>query len=364
MSATSSEPSRVLIYRQGSLGDTLVALPCFHLIAKRFPQAERRLLTNVPISRHVAPSVEILGSADLISGIIEYPIETRDPRQIFQVVADIRAWRPDVVVYLVQARTRPKIARDWLFFRMCGVRRIVGLSMNGDLIASRQMAGDLWESEASRLARNLHSLGEVDLDDDADWDLRLTHAERAGAAAALQPLAGCDGFVAFSLGTKWQPNEYGDGNWQTVLTTLAQAFPTLALVLIGAANEAERSERLVGAWRGRYVNLCGRLSPRESGAVLERARLFLGHDSGPMHLAATVGTRCVAVFSSRGLPGVWFPRGRSHRVLYHRVSCMGCGLSECITEAKRCIRAIEPATVSAECSRVLRELAQRRPAVA
>ena len=44
-----SATERILIYRLGSLGDTVVALPCFHLIARKFPHAERVLLTNFPV---------------------------------------------------------------------------------------------------------------------------------------------------------------------------------------------------------------------------------------------------------------------------------------------------------------------------
>ncbi len=41
---------RVLIYRLGSLGDTLIALPALKLVARAFPDAERRLLTNFPVN--------------------------------------------------------------------------------------------------------------------------------------------------------------------------------------------------------------------------------------------------------------------------------------------------------------------------
>ena len=46
---------KVLIYRLGSLGDTVVALPSLHLIARAFPDAERRVLTNFPVSGKEAP---------------------------------------------------------------------------------------------------------------------------------------------------------------------------------------------------------------------------------------------------------------------------------------------------------------------
>lgn len=91
---------------------------------------------------------------------------------------------------------------------------------------------------------------------------------------------------------------------------------------------------------GPGLNLCGLLTPRESAAVFMRAVVFLGHDSGPMHLAAAVQTPCVAIFSSRNLPGVWFPYGERHRVLYHRVDCEDCRLSTCTIQKKKCISSI------------------------
>jgi ADP-heptose:LPS heptosyltransferase len=79
---------------------------------------------------------------------------------------------------------------------------------------------------------------------------------------------------------------------------------------------------------------------RETAAVIQRARLYIGHDGGLMHLAHAVGTRCVSVFSGYSRPGVWFPYGRGHRVLYHETACAGCGLERCVEFDKTCIRSI------------------------
>jgi lipopolysaccharide heptosyltransferase III len=47
------------------------------------------------------------------------------------------------------------------------------------------------------------------------------------------------------------------------------------------------------------------------------AQLFLGHDSGPMHLAASVGLPCVALFGNYNLPKKWHPVGKQHRIIHH-----------------------------------------------
>ena len=150
--------------------------------------------------------------------------------------------------------------------------------------------------------------------------------------------------IAVSVGTKVQAKDWGRENWRALLGRVAAEFPGRALLLVGAAEESEASEFAAEGWRtnggGPVVNLCGALTPRESAAAIARARLFVGHDSGPMHLAAAVGTPVVAIFAARNIPRQWFPFGKQHRVVYHRVECWGCGLETCIEQQKKCLMSI------------------------
>jgi heptosyltransferase-3 len=86
--------------------------------------------------------------------------------------------------------------------------------------------------------------------------------------------------------------------------------------------------------------LSSSLSPRESAAVIQQADIFLGVDSGPMHLAASVGTLCVSIFSARNLPGIWFPFGSAHENIFRKTECFGCNLGVCTIEKKKCILSI------------------------
>ena len=150
-----------------------------------------------------------------------------------------------------------------------------------------------------------------------------------------------------------QAKDWGVENWRTLLESLQRRYPTHGLVLIGAAEDRSGAAAAASDWRGPQVNLCGELTPRETAAVLARAQLFLGPDSGPMHLAAAVGTPAVIAFSARGLPGVWFPVGTSHQVVYHQTSCYGCNLETCIEQQRRCLLSITPQEMFAACERVL-----------
>jgi ADP-heptose:LPS heptosyltransferase len=72
-----------------------------------------------------------------------------------------------------------------------------------------------------------------------------------------------------------------------------------------------------------------------------------------MHLAAAVGTPCVALFAARNIPRVWYPFGPRHRILYHQVDCAGCSLETCIVEKKKCLLSITPDEVLTELAAVL-----------
>jgi heptosyltransferase III len=347
---------RVLVYRLGSLGDTLIALPSFHLIARAFPHAERRLLTNLPVAAKAPPAAAVLEHTDLIHGYMRYTTGTRSIRELLRLALAIRRFKPDVLVYLTGARGIDAAGRDAKFFRLAGIRRQIGVPLTtaaqlnlfgGETPASPN--ADL-EPEASRLARNIRELGDARLDDPTSWDLHLTPDEHATAARAIgealspQNAALKHEILAVSVGTKVQSKDWCRDNWRSLLTRLARAFPNRALLLAGSPEESDASNFAASDWiasgGGPVVNLCGRLTPRESAAAFARARLFIGHDSGPMHLAAAVGTPCVAIFAARNLPRQWFPYGPHHRILYHRVECAGCGLETCIEQQKKCILSI------------------------
>jgi heptosyltransferase III len=352
-----SSTKRVLIYRLGSLGDTLVALPALHLVARAFPEAERRMLTNFPVNVKAPPAAAILENTGLVHGFLRYAVGMRGSRELLSLWWQVFRWRPEVLVYLGSSRGVESAQRDAAFFRACGIRRLVGVPLTEDMQQNRWEAADgALEPEGARLVRNLAELGDSRIDAPESWDLHLTEAECASAAEALTAVAGLP-LVAVSVGTKVQSKDWGRENWRALLGRIAGAYAGHGLALCGAPEESEASEFAAEGWRqaggGPVVNLCGLLTPRQSAAAFARARVFIGHDSGPMHLAAAVQTPCVAIFAARNKPRVWFPYGQQHRVIYHQTECWGCGLETCVVERKRCLTSITVEEVLGEVRAVL-----------
>jgi len=113
-------------------------------------------------------------------------------------------------------------------------------------------------------------------------------------------------------------------------------------VLVTAApdpSERELVDDMLARTRARVVDLSGRLTLKELAALAARARLFIGVDSAPMHIAAAMRTPVVALFGPSG-ELEWGPWHVAHRVVASTAHpCRPCGndgcgggkVSECLT---------------------------------
>ena len=214
---------RVLIYRLGSLGDTIVALPALHVVERAFPSAHKMLLTNIPVHVRAPAAAAILEGSGLVHGYQSYPVGTRSPRELLPLWWKIRRYRPDVLVYLAQPRGEKAVERD---------QNSSGCAESGKLwdcrleIWQRRRFDEktgLWEQEAHRLLRCMRELGAADVNDVCLWDLRLTAAELAKGDEALATLAGRP-LIVCGPATKMQSKDWGQDKWRELLTRLSERF--------------------------------------------------------------------------------------------------------------------------------------------
>jgi heptosyltransferase-2 len=119
-------------------------------------------------------------------------------------------------------------------------------------------------------------------------------AEDERIAAALVEGGGGGHLVALAPGSIW-----GSKRWP-YYRELAAALSARALVVaVGGRDDGALGEEIVaavGRSGGRAVNACGRLTLRQSAALIGRAALLVTNDSAPLHLATAMGTPVVALF--------------------------------------------------------------------
>lgn len=110
------------------------------------------------------------------------------------------------------------------------------------------------------------------------------------------------------------------------------------VVLTSAPDETGFIEEILRSTKSRPVSLAGKTSIKELGALTAKAKLFVGVDSMPMHLAAAMGTPTLALFGPSG-ENEWGPWNVERRVITSTHTCRPCGydgcgggkVSECLT---------------------------------
>lgn len=329
----------ILIFRIGSMGDTLIALPIFRKIRSSYPGSKITLLTNNSVSTKACSIFSILEDLDLVDNYVNYNIGVNGITYHFNLLLKIKRLNIDEIIYIMPRRSLSNLLRDWLFFQFCGVKKIIGLRFTDFYQESQyDKIQGCWEHELVRLSKLISILGSVPINHPSAWELPVLDKHHIAIEKYMKKIN--TPYFVFSLGTKVSSKDWGQDRWDELIKRLASLHGQYGLVVIGSNDEFESSQSLLNHWSTASLNLCGKLNPLESAAVLKNARLFIGHDSGPMHLAASVLTPVVAIFSARNKPGQWYPLGINHTVIYHQTECFGCGLDDCFEKHKICIRSI------------------------
>ena len=109
-------------------------------------------------------------------------------------------------------------------------------------------------------------------------------------------------------------------------------------VLIGGSRDEEAlAQRIQAAARTSPVSIAGLTTLKQFASIAKRAALFVGNDSGAMHMAAAVGTPMVALFGPSN-PDEWGPRGDRMTVLYKGLDCRACFHPTCERGELNCMK--------------------------
>lgn len=172
------------------------------------------------------------------------------------------------------------------------------------------------------------------------------------AAAGLLAAAGISApFVAIAPGSIW-----GSKRWPYYSDMARRLSDRTDVVVVGGPEDAPLGEEIVravegGRGRSRAVNGCGKLTLRQSAALIARAAVLVTNDSAPLHLATAMGTPIVAVFGPT-IPEFGFgPVGARDVTLgVAGLVCRPCsrhGPPRCPLGHHRCMRDLEPEVVAA-----------------
>lgn len=346
---------RILIYRSGAIGDAIVSLPAMQTIRQAFPDAHFILMTAGGAGG-VVWTDRVLQEFHWFSDVVIYNMrDLRDPRTFWRLLGRLRALSVDQVFYLGSERNSgAKILRDRLFFRLAGIKRFIATQSDSVTFWGRlRKAPRIYLRETDRLLRELegHGLPTTEV----VFGLPIGDEQRRTVDRFLteQKWDSERPILAICPGAKQGINVWPEERYAE-LGRRAIVDGGVNVVVIGGPSELEIGDRLVAQWpAGRAVNLARKLSILETAELVRRCDLYIGNDTGPMHIAASVGTRCITIMTARQPARLWHPYGEHNIVLRKSVPCQNCYLSQCVTLNRRCLLDITAEEVWMACRRAL-----------
>jgi len=126
----------------------------------------------------------------------------------------------------------------------------------------------------------------------------------------------------------------------------------LQMKVVFTGSEKEPIEKITSSMKTDGVNMGGETSLLDLACLYKKARMVISTDSGPMHLAAAVGTPVIALFGPTD-PARTGPYGAGHTIIRAGVDCSPCLLKKCST--KKCMEDISPEQVFAVVKRMIKE---------
>ena len=338
---------KIIIRTPNHLGDCIMALPMINETREAYPGSE----VSVLVPDYLAELYEHNPAIDRI-----LPIPARHVHGLLAVmkIKDIIAPQAFDLGYILPPSFGAASA-----FKLAGVRERIGYIADGRrLLLTRPLPlpAPLNSEHRSEVYFNLLRRGAgVDIEYNKP-KLLLNEADNEQASKILDGFGFPDDepYAVLAFRAVAESRRWGRDNYTELARTIIEELK-MRVILIGGPADRKEGDLIAEAVENEdyievVVNLAGKTSLRETAALLSRARVFVGNDSGPAHLAAAVGVP-VVVLSGADDPKETSPISNRKKLVYlEHLDCISCVKNKCPLKGDdfmRCMREIKVATVMA-----------------
>ncbi len=329
-------PKRILVVKLDHLGDVLLATPVFSNLRQAYPDAELHALTG-------AWSRVVLERHPDVNKVLEYnsPVfcRTGSPtslRETFQLYRQLRHQRYDLLVAL---------RSDWRIICF-SLLRVAPKRLDRATLQVANKLGFARFTGTHETARNLDVLHKAGIPTsiqtttfsvaaaDEKWAsdfLKTLQIDRERPLIAIHP--------GSPIPTKrWMLDRYAE------LTDWLIARKRAQILFVGVEDEMPIITEIQRLMQAESINVAGKTTLTQLASILHTCNMFIGNDSGPMHLAAAVGTPTIGLYGP-GDPTRFGPVGTMCQTIRRKTDCPPCRGTTCRFGADGCMSKIRVADV-------------------
>jgi len=321
--------NNILVMRLGALGDTLHTTPCLKALKEAYPNSK---LTYI-VGKGAEPVIENNPYIDKVvifekrgkhktwAAQIRFALDLR--RRDFHLVANMSpSMRTSIFSLLINGRQNVIYRRDktpakgeraahavencWATFAPLGIR-----------YDKRRLLPQFFISdpENDAVSKLLSSRG----------------------------ISGKDLLIGINAGASRPVNRWETDSFTRLSDRLIRELGA-KVIIVGGPHDLDLANMIEDRMEEAPMNMAGKLSLRESAALFERCDVFVTGDTGPMHIAAAVGTAVVALFGAAD-PDRTGPVGDRHIVIQKtNLECVPCRKRKCVRKHE-CMKEIRPEEV-------------------
>lgn len=333
----------ILIVKLSAIGDVIHTLPALNAIRRRYPQARitwlveeaaaalvigHPALDRVIVSRRKQWMKQLAGSQwkTALREITAFIQQLRDTR--YDVVMDFHALLKSAIpVFLARGR------------RKIGFGKGMQHMEHSYLVLNERVAPVNMEIHA--LTRQLmltEAIGVRSREVVYDIPVSADDEKEVGALLAAQGVKADRPLVAINPVALWATKLWFNDRFSDLADQLTKTHG-VEIVFTGAKADSPVIEEIRALMTQSSVNLAGKTSLKMLAALFQKALCVVSTDTGPMHLAAAVGTPVVAIFGPTA-PWRTGPFGDGHRVIRSAPACSPCFQRKCDIHGHICMQQI------------------------
>jgi heptosyltransferase-2 len=347
---------KILVRAPNWVGDAVMAIPALEAI--------RRSNLGDDISILARPAVaDLFAGQSFVDRIIAYDHRGRHRGWLGReaLIRGLRAEKFSVAVLLQNA-----FEAAWLAWRAAIPERI-GYARDGrGPLLTKAIAvpkeGEISRHESHYYLEMLRRAGWIqDINEIALIRLSIAEEARARAESMLRKAGARQG--------AWRCAIAPGASYGAAKCWPAERFACLAdrlisecdadVIFFGTAGEKEIAARILSAMKSRAISMVGETSMRDLAALLAACSIFIGNDSGAMHVAAASGLPVIGIFGSTDPEGT-APVTTQFTLIREPVSCSPCFLRRCPVD-HRCMTRIAVDSVFSAAQRAARTPNDVRP---